>query len=517
MYSCVHTYVMKGLEAEEARIESAILPGMSSFTLSGLDTGVGKALESRIRAAITHSGFRWPRGRVITSLAPAGQSALGKMYDLPVAISLLEASGQISRRTNKKKVVLIGELGLDGALYAQPGIYSCLEKMSVDKDVLPILPGEYLEEMTAFPELKVITVCSLDESIDAWKGLREARTISLETVKQVEPDLKTLNQIPLLSLCGQNHAVKALMLSLAGWHPLLFLGSPGCGKSMLAESAPFLMPVLADEEYRQLRRVYSFSDKREPYNLAQRPFIQPHSSVTARALLGGGVPVKPGLFSLATHGILYLDEFLEMSAESLEALREAMENKEILIARGHDKVRLPADFLLIAASNPCRCGQALEEERICRCQESHIYQYFRKLSGPIRDRFHLLCCMTSLSSKDIEKIGSERDLAEIISIRSKVTQAVEMQRQRCKDHSFQPFFNGKNKSAERFHEWRLRKEAILSAQKLCRCFKLSARSYCNILAVARTAADLDQSEEVLKEHVESALFYRFQPEERIGV
>lgn len=517
MYSCVYTYVMKGIEAEKARVESVVLPGMPSFTLSGLEAGAGKALESRIRAAMTHAGFRWPRGRVITSLAPEGQGKGAKMYDLPVAISLLEASGQIGKRNDKRKVVLIGELGLDGSLYAESGIYACLEKMAKEAEHLLILPEGYKAEIAAFPDLKAVTVCSLEESIDAWKGLRKAEPIPEKAKTEDSSDLWLYQNIPLLSLSGQKHAVRALMLSLAGWHPLLFLGSPGCGKSMLAESSSFLMPPLAEEEYRELRRIYSFSDVCETNNPIRRPFIQPHSSVTARALLGGGVPVKPGLFTLATHGILYMDEFLEMSSDALEALREAMENKTVLIARGHDRVRLPADFLLIAASNPCRCGLALEEDQRCRCQDAQMHQYFRKLSGPIRDRFHLLCCMSSLTSAEIGQIGSSRDRAEIAAIRKKVADAVEMQRSRNKELSLPSVPNGKNKEAERFKHWRLRREAVSQAQKLCRRFRLSARSYCNLLAVARTAADLEQSEEVFQEHIECALLYRFQPEEQIGV
>lgn len=517
MYSVVKTYVPRGFSALEASLEVSILPGLPSFSMSGVKEGQRHEMENRLRAALKNIGFRWPQGRIIVAIAPAWLQKSGSSFDLPAAVGILEASEQIVPR-KKQEFAFMGELGLDACLRRVPGIFTCLELAAEQKKIIPVIPHANLAEALSFPHCPVALAADLDEALAYCEGHKEAVLPQPETaVKEIS---RSMGSELLASFSGDSLIILGLSLALAGWHPLFLLGSPGSGKSMLAELAVSLLPPLHEEDSYLLKKIYSVTENRtcETPGEGLRPFLSPHHSVTAMALTGGGCPVIPGLFSLAHKGVLFLDELNEYEAEKIEALREPLQNGEIALARGHDYVVLPADFLLIAAANPCRCGYFLEGNGRCHCTEREVRRYLSKVSGPIRDRFPIGLILKQLSgSALLETISqSEVKIKEAEQLCEKIKEAHEIAYSRCRKEGLKPVLNGRCRCSDLAELWAMPEDVLMLAKERAVHYHLSARSFRQVLSLARTSADLEGRTTVSRNDLDIAIYFKSNLEKNLS-
>lgn len=517
MYSVVKTYVPRGFSALEASLEVSILPGLPSFSMSGVKEGQRHEMENRLRAALKNNGFRWPQGRIIVAIAPAWLQKSGSSFDLPAAVGILEASEQIVPR-KKQEFAFMGELGLDACLRRVPGIFTCLELAAEQKKIIPVIPHANLAEALSFPHCPVALAADLDEALAYCEGHKEAVLPQPETaVKEIS---RSMGSELLASFSGDSLIILGLSLALAGWHPLFLLGSPGSGKSMLAELAVSLLPPLHEEDSYLLKKIYSVTENRtcETPGEGLRPFLSPHHSVTAMALTGGGCPVIPGLFSLAHKGVLFLDELNEYEAEKIEALREPLQNGEIALARGHDYVVLPADFLLIAAANPCRCGYFLEGNSRCHCTEREVRRYLSKVSGPIRDRFPIGLILKQLSgSALLETISQSKvKIKEAEQLCEKIKEAHEIAYSRCRKEGLKPVLNGRCRCSDLAELWAMPEDVLMLAKERAVHYHLSARSFRQVLSLARTSADLEGHTTVSRNDLDIAIYFKSNLEKNLS-
>ena len=517
MYSVVKTYVPRGFSALEASLEVSILPGLPSFSMSGVREGQRHEMENRLRAALKNNGFRWPQGRIIVAISPAWLQKSGSSFDLPAAVGILEASEQIVPR-KKQEFAFMGELGLDACLRRVPGIFTCLELAAEKKQVIPVIPKANKSDALSFPHCPIALAADLDEALAYCEGHKEAALPQADTTTR-EISRSEGSEL-LASFSGDSLIMLGLSLALAGWHPFFLLGSPGSGKSMLAELAVSLLPPLQEEDSYLLKKVYSAAEQRscETFSEGQRPFLSPHHSVSAAALTGGGSPVIPGLFSLAHKGVLFLDELNEYEAGKIEALREPLQNGEIVLARGHDYVVLPADFLLIAAANPCRCGYFLEENGRCHCTEREVKRYLSKVSGPIRDRFPIGLILKQLSGSALLETISQSDakIKEAETLRKKISEAQEVAYARCRQQGLEPVLNGRCRCADLAEHWALPQDVLMLAKERAVRYHLSARSFRQVLSLARTSADLEGRTSVSRNDLDIAIYFKSNIEKNLA-
>ncbi|MDO5015835.1 MAG: ATP-binding protein [Eubacteriales bacterium] len=527
-YSQVQTFIPRGLTAYPSVVEASILPGLPSFSLSGLSKGKAHDIESRIRAAICNSGLDWPRGRIITSIAPAWLDKSGSLFDLPLALAVIQASEQAGDLSAGRKFAVIGELGLQGQIRKVPGIVSCLE-IAAKSDSFLLLPEDNLPEAHIFPDLGYRQVRDLAEALDYYRGVKPLKprsvvTSSPEDSQTATSDLSLDTIKSFAAFRGQSTALRGLTLGLAGWHHLIALGTPGSGKSMLLSLAPYLLPSLEAEEKFELQKLYALAEDVDSdfLNCNRRPFLAPHSSVTKIALIGGGNPVQPGLFSLAHKGLLFLDELTEYPSTKTEALREALSKRELYLARADERVELPADFLLLAAANPCSCGLALEAGGKCSCSPRAVTKHLNKISGPLWDRFQLLLTFRRESIFSWEQ--TDPDLGEarkrFLELRAQITNSWQRQKQRFEllhpDLDKSCYLNGKNPWLEASKDYGFSQKLASKAGVLADQSRASLRQYRQLLQVARTIADWEGREEVLIEDLEEAYSYRVRPTEYLG-
>lgn len=518
----MNTYIPLGFEASAAVVEVCILPGIPSFSVSGMSGRDCRQMESRIRAALKNCGFKWPKGRIIVSLAPAWIDKTGSFYDLPVAMAVLEASAQIKKKDIHTRFSFMGELALDGTLREVPGIFVCLEEMAKSTAEISVIPQQNSPQAALIKHLNAAPVKSLPEAIDCYCSSRIPRIRNSEN-EETDDDIQTdpAAVMRAAAYTGQEKAVHALELALSGWHPLFFMGAPGCGKTSLVSLAPYMLPPPEKEDQYMLQKIYNTAGKSSEILLAKkrRPFIAPHHSVSKRALTGGDAPPKPGLFSLAHKGILFIDEMNEYTPDKLEALREIMGEGSITLARRDRCVSIPADFLLIAAANPCRCGYALEGSERCGCSDYEIRRYLNKISGALWDRFHIVCVMKTLPHEKMTLSAGKKGRA-IINLEEKcrrISETQQRQKQRC-DAMKLPFqLNGRLRTDNPAFYWNIEKTALKMAENLAEQEGMTARRFHQLLSLSRTCADWEGSEAVKRMHMEEAGYMSQSASKLIGL
>lgn len=496
MQSLATTYsrALSGINAPLVTIETHLSNGLPSFTIVGLPETEVKESRDRVRSAITNSGFEFPQRRITVNLAPADLPKEGGRFDLAIAIGILAASGQIDSRP-LAAYELIGELALSGEMRPITGVLpTALQCRDSHRQlVLPAYSSceaSLIQGLTALPALYLADVCQ------HMQGLAQ-----LDPAHYQPPNHDQPYQNDMADIVGQEHAKRALQIAAAGQHSILLEGPPGTGKSMLASRLGSILPPMDDNASLGAAIVQSISRQGFDYrNWGQRPFRSPHHSASAVAMVGGGNPPKPGEISLAHQGILFLDELPEFNRQVLEALREPLELGKITISRATSQAEFPAQFQLIAAMNPCPCGFYGDKQQHCRCSDYQIQRYRRKISGPLLDRIDL---HIQVPRVDIEQLQQQQHQA--------VTSQT-MQKQVLKARNRQDERDGCcNTQLEGHHiveRCQLGETENQLLRQVNQRLQLSTRAYYRLLKVARTIADIEQSEYVTSTHLSEALSYR---------
>ncbi len=509
MVARVQTLMFQGVEARRVEVQVGLTGGLPSFTIVGLaDKTVGESRE-RIRTALAHSGLALPPKRITVNLSPADLAKEGSHFDLPIALALLSALG-IVEQENLSKIFALGELSLDGRLLPVPGILSAALSVHQEQGKL-LCPKDNGNEAAWVKGLPILHVESLAEAIS------EINNPSDRPQPQPVAFAKKSTSSDLSDLKGQESAKRAIEIAAAGGHNILMIGTPGAGKSMLAERMPSILPPMSAREVLETARIQSiagnFLDDKEPKGPSpQRPFRAPHHSASLPALVGGGRNALPGEISLAHNGVLFLDELPEFSRQALEALRQPLESGSISVARANAHVTYPANFQLVAAMNPCRCGYLEDPKRACRKAPCCAEDYQKRLSGPLLDRIDLFMGVQPVHPYQLLRGGggetSKKVAARVLAARER-----QGERYRRKKHKDAPpiISNAQVPAADIEHFVDASKEALDLLQQAAVRFALSARGYYRTLRVARTIADLACEQEISQQAMSEALSFRKLP------
>ncbi len=493
-----------GLEAVLIDVEVDIAEqGLPSFTIVGLPDKAVEESKERVRSAIKNSGADFPVSRITVNLAPADLPKAGPSYDLPIALGILVASGQI--RPNLESSIFVGELSLDGNLRQTNGVLPITYLASQKKIDKVFIPKINEQEAVVVSKTEVYAVNSLLELVRFFCSTTELKSspkISLSTfLKKAEAEFDFSEVI------GQENAKRALEIAAAGGHNVFMKGTPGSGKTMLARAFPGILPTLSEDEALEVTKIYSVSGNLTPGNsiITTRPFRSPHHTTSRIGLIGGGTNPAPGEISLAHRGVLFLDEFPEFPRHVLEALRQPIEDGIVSISRAKGTVTYPSKFMLIAASNPCPCGYYGDSKRRCTCLPGQISRYEKRVSGPILDRIDIHLDIPSVETQKLVDGDRERSPSSL-TIQRRVQRAREIQLNR--------FSDTKLKSNSEMSTRNVKQYAPLSSE--CRTIlmsaiatmNLSARSYFKVVKVARTIADLAGEKQINPNHLAEALQYR---------
>ena len=508
MYCQISSGGLFGLKSYTAQVEVDVSRGLPCFDMVGLlDSEVREARE-RIRVALHHIGMGLSAEKITVNLSPAGIPKTGTGFDLPAALGILGAK-EVIPPERLKGIWAAGELGLDARVKPVPGILAMVTEAAEAGSLECILPMENLREGLLQERTAVMGVETLEEAMLYAASGAEERCLQrkqarerLETLPRTEQEEEAVPDFSVIR--GMEEAKTAAMTAAAGMHNLLLAGPPGTGKTMLARCMPGILPPMTRREQYEISSIYSAAGRLEEGRLLERrPFVSPHHTVSPYALTGGGSIPKPGMVTLAHRGVLFLDELAEFKRQTLDVLRQPLEEGKIFLARSRGHFVYPADFMLLAATNPCPCGYYPDRNR-CRCRDWEVSRYLSRISGPLLDRIDLCCTVSSLPLKRLWE--EEQSGLGSAYMRERVLEARE--RQRLRYAGTQIKGNGRLGAGELMNYCPLGLKEQEFLEKAAERTGLSARGCHRVIRTARTLADLDGSEEILVRHLSQAVYYR---------
>ena len=491
-----------GLDSFCVDVETDVSSGLPRFDIVGLPDAAVKESKERVRSAIKNSGYAFPYGAITVNLAPADRRKEGVYLDLPIAIGIIKANSACLPESFDDYVQL-GELSLDGKLRGLNGIMPLLISAREQGLKKFIIPEENEREAQYIDGVEVYACETLSQAVGHLSGERPVQKLLVRGYSAFKGHAEYNEDLKFVK--GQQVAKRALEIAVSGGHNVLFIGSPGAGKTMLARCIPSIMPDLDFDEALETTKIHSVAGILKPEEgiITRRPFFTPHHTASSVAIIGGGSSAKPGIISLAHNGVLYMDELPEYPRSTLEALRQPLEDRTVTVSRARTSIDYPASFMLVASMNPCPCGNYGSKTAECRCTAAQIAKYKAKLSGPLLDRIDLQIEVDAVDYDDLVK-GGEEESSEDVRKRVNRTRAVQRER----------FLSEGIRTNSEMHERQLEKYCVLSpeCEKIMRAsflsLKLSARGRSRVLKVARTIADMELSEEILPKHILEAVSYR---------